>query len=686
MADRAYGYAGKILVLNLEDESYETVDTDPYVGEWVGGHGLASRLFWEYCEDKTVDALDDRNVIVIASNPFAGTIVPAGGGRVEVTGLGPFSYPEWYSRSSVGGRLGGTMKNAGFDAVVVRGTAPRHVWVNVVNGDVTYCDAEDLWGKDSWETQEAIWDRVTNNTPLGEWFDLPGNRESGRSTSRPAVFAIGQAGENLVRSATITHDASHVSGQSGFGAVFGAKNLKALSFMGTKSIDIADPARLVELRLEIQEKLGYKVDDPVNEAPVPQAVPLYSSLLHNPGGGTVGQTVGRPDGCQGCYRNCRAIYRDRMGNQSTCNAAAYYTASGKREDQKKCNSLLNQLGLDGYETDMPVYLYNLYKMGVMGKGKEIDTDLPFENYNKYQFIDTLLHRIANREEIGEDLAEGLVRATMKWGRWDEDSKGLLRRPNWGYPEHYDPRLEVEWSYGSIFTERDINEHGINWCVHHSALVPMMFGQEPFLPADKLVEQVAKGTGLEDPLCFDYSEKGIYSDEKVRAVSWHRHYGRFWIQSMGLCDWMWPSLVNFTNMTDTDYAGVSPAFEVELFKAVTGRDDFTYEKSLELGHKQLLLDRAIWVLQGREPETEQLADYVFELPTDTPYQLPVYENGTWSYSDCLGRTLDRAKFKDVQQRFYASEGWSERGYPKREVLEQFGLADVADVLAAAGKGA
>lgn len=682
---KLYGYAGKILVLNLSDESYDIIDTEPYVEDWVGGHGFASRLFWEYCEDKTVDPLDEKNVLCVASNPFAGTIVPAGGGRVEITGLGPFSYPEWYSRSSVGGRLGGTMKNAGFDAVVIRGKAARHVWVNVVNGEVSYHEADSLWGKDTWETQEALWNEVTHNTPVGEWFELSGSRDGGRSASRPAVLAIGPAGENLVRISTIMHDASHASGQSGFGAVFGSKNLKAISFFGTKSIEIANPALLVDLRLEIQEKLGYKVDNPVNEAPLTSAVPLYSSLFHNPGGGTVGQTTGRPDGCQGCYRNCRAIYQDRMGNQSTCNASVYYTASGKRADQKKTNSLLNQLGIDGYETDVPVYLYNLYKMGVMGPGKEIDTDLPFENFKNYQFIDTMLHRVANREEIGDDLAEGLQRAAMRWGRWEEDSKGLLRRPNWGYCEHYDPRLEVEWSYGSIFTERDINEHGINWAVHHSALVPMMFGLDPLLPAEKLVEQLAKGTGLNDPMCFDYSEEGIYSDAKVRTVSWHRHYGRLWIQSLGLCDFMWPNLVNFTNMTPDDYAGVSPDYEVQLLKAVTGRE-ITYEESLDLGHKQLLLDRAIWVLQGREREHEQLADYVFELPTDTPYQLPVFENGEWSFSDCLGRTLDRDKFKTVQDRFYAIEGWSEKGYPKRDTLEQFNLKDVADALETAGKGA
>lgn len=43
--------------------------------------------------------------------------------------------------------------------------------------------------------------------------------------------------------------------------------------------------------------------------------------------------------------------------------------------------------------------------------------------------------------------------------------------------------------------------------------------------------------------------------------------------MGLCDWMWLSFNNFTNMTDTDYAGVSPASGAELFKVRPDVDDF-----------------------------------------------------------------------------------------------------------------
>ena len=115
-----YGYAGKILIVNLTDRTSETIDTDPYI-EWVGGHGMASKLFWDYCEDKTVEAVDPGNVLVFAATPFSGAVVPAASARCEFTGISPFSLPEWYNRSSMGGRLAGMMKEAGYDACVVRG-------------------------------------------------------------------------------------------------------------------------------------------------------------------------------------------------------------------------------------------------------------------------------------------------------------------------------------------------------------------------------------------------------------------------------------------------------------------------------------------------------------------------------------------------------------------------------------
>lgn len=681
-----FGYAGSILLIDLEAESYEVIDTEPYL-PWVGGHGMASALFWDYCEDKTVDAFDPKNVVVIASNPFSGTLVPSAAARVDITGIGPFSYPEWYTRSSMGGRIGGLMKASSFDAAVIKGKATHPVWVEVVNGAVSFHDASDLWGKDTWETQQVVWERASRGAPVGEWYELGAGRDDGRTTSRPAVLAIGPAGEHLARVATVTHDAGHVTGQTGFGGVFGAKNLKAISFIGSKSIPIADPGRLVDLRIELQDKYGYHVDDPTVEMPDP-TVPFYGDLTRHPGfGGTAWNardTTARPEGCQGCYRNCRYLFNDGVGNEAICSAALYYTASGKLEDQLKCNTLLNRLGINGFETGLVVYLRNLYKMGVMGKGKQIDTDLPFERFTSYEFVETLLNRMAYREEIGDDLAEGTMRAAMKWGRWDEDSAtGLLAYPNWGYPEHYDPRVEVEWSYGSIFSERDINEHGINWNAHWAPFCQLVFKEEPFLSAEQLATELAEAVGLDDPFCYDYSAEGVYSDAKLRAVSWHRHYGRFWIQSMGMCDWAWPNLVNYVNFRTDDHKGATPDYEVAFFQAVTGQD-LSYEQSLELGRKMLMLDRAIWVLQGRERDDEQLAEYVFKVPTTAFYPLPVCEDGTWSFSPCIGRTLDHDRFEDVKTRFYGLEGWDDRGYPKRSELASMGLDEVAAALEAVGK--
>ena len=686
MPDQTFGYAGKILVLNLTDRSFETVDSEPYVKEWIGGHGLASKLFWDYCADKGVGPFDPGNVTVVAANPFSGTIVPSSSARVEMTGIGPFAFPkEWYTRSSIGGRIAGMMKAAGYDATVVMGKADAPVWVNVVNDDVTFEDASSLWGMDTWDAQEEVWDRVTHGTPDGEWFEFSSRRDGGRSADRPAVLAIGPAGENLVRTATITHDAGHVAGQSGFGAVWGAKNLKALSFIGSKSFPVADPAALVDARIDLQERYGYHVDDPVNETPSLDYAP-FGEIVRQPGfsplAWNLGDTTGRPEGCLGCYRNCRVTVKGRIGNEATCNAGLYYTASGKVEDQMKTNTLLNRLGIDGFEVDLAPYLRNLYKMGVMGQGKDIDTDLPFDKFTSYEFIDTLLHRIAYREEIGDDLAEGLARAAVKWGRWDEDTAtGLLDRPYWGYCMHYDPRVEAEWGFATILGERDVNEHALNWILHWTPMLWKGLGGE-WISAEDFVGEVARCAQLSDPKCLDFSEEGIYSDYMMETLEWYRYHGRFWAQTMGMCDWAWPNLVNLVNFTPDDYAGATPEFELRFFKAVLGRD-ITYEESLDYGRKFLLLDRAIWVEQGREREDEQYAEYIYSVPVSAPYFMPAIENGEWTYSANLGRTLDREKFEEVKSKAYAHDGLNEKGYPTREELEKYGLSDVADDLDALG---
>jgi aldehyde:ferredoxin oxidoreductase len=222
-------------------------------------------------------------------------------------------------------------------------------------------------------------------------------------------------------------------------------------------------------------------------------------------------------------------------------------------------------------------------------------------------------------------------------------------------------------------------------VHWLPLVADALGEEPQVSAEKMAKQLADATTLGNPDCFDYSAEGIYSDPRLRAVQWHRHYSRFWVQSMIMCDWVWPMLADMTNFTsDDDMMGATPTMEPLFYKAVTGKD-ITFAEALEMGHKIFTLDKAIWVLQGRVPADEVFANYVYDVETTAPYRLLAFEDGEWTYSTCLGRKLDRERFEDVKHRFYDMEGWDEQsGVPTSATLTGMDLGHVADALEKAGK--
>src|SRR5512143_531451 len=79
-----YGYAGKILHLDLTSRKANVIPTDKY-RRWGGGHGMGTALFWDICKDKTItDGRHPVNVVCVMTSPLNGTIVPSAGGRCEV--------------------------------------------------------------------------------------------------------------------------------------------------------------------------------------------------------------------------------------------------------------------------------------------------------------------------------------------------------------------------------------------------------------------------------------------------------------------------------------------------------------------------------------------------------------------------------------------------------------------------
>ena len=119
------------------------------------------------------------------------------------------------------------------------------------NDKVTFHDAAELWGKDTWATQHddlgADRARPREDGPGGWTRRCEGRSATSRLTTQtPAVLCIGPAGENQTAYGCLIHDAGNGAGQGGFGAVWGSKNLKAISVIGTGSISVADPAGAAE--------------------------------------------------------------------------------------------------------------------------------------------------------------------------------------------------------------------------------------------------------------------------------------------------------------------------------------------------------------------------------------------------------------------------------------------------------
>ncbi len=674
------GYTGKILRVNLTTKSISTVNTAKYE-EYGGGHGIASALFFDLVGDQLpFPAFDPRNVITLMATPFSGTNMP-GSGRCEVQGLGPMLYPiEWFGHSNFGGRFTAQLKYAGWDGVAVEGASDEPVWINIINDKVTIESAKGIWGMDTWDTQEEIARRVIPSLRYGEWADL----DAGCTTQIPAVVCCGPAGENMSRLGCLLHGPGSQAALCGFGGVFGSKKLKAISAIGTGGVSIANPKAFMEARLWFRQ-FQWDVDNPREAERFGRRG--YMLISGRPSGGNVlnGQlplVPARAAACASCPRGCRMRLASAESNESVCAGTMAVRVQGTQKLSRQANDLMQKYGL-GHWQFMPLqsYIQSLYKRGLLGKGKTIETDLPLDQWGTIGFADTLMRQISNRQGVGKDLAEGCARFAEKYGLYKEDvNSGVLRLAWWGTADHYDSRIQAEWGFGSLLGERDLMLHMMaNYPLHWMAQ-----SGDPYLTAEEAAKLYtdAMEPYSGDVFMVDYSDgpTGIYSDSKVKQVAWVKHYEKFWIGAGGFCGWRWPMCI--TNNT-ADRRGPTPKAEPRFWNAITGKN-LTFADYMEIGHKIYTLDRSIWVLQGRHRDMEVFPDYLYNEKSKGA-RLPMYQNGKWTYDTGAGRTLDRAKVEDFKTRFYKFEGYNpDNGYPTRATLEKMGMKKVADLLQSRGR--
>ena len=690
------GFTGKILRVNLTTKQVSTLPTEKYM-DFGGGHGMGSAIFFELVGAQLpFEAYDPRNLIIMMASPFAGTSMP-GAGRCEVQALAPNLYPaEWFGHSNFGGRFTAQLKFAGWDGIVVEGASDIPVYISVVNDQVKIEPAGGIWGMDTWDAQQEISRRVVPDLKYGEWAELAQNHFT---TQVPAVVTCGQSGENKVCFAALLHGPGSQACMCGYGAVFGSKNLKAISVIGTGSAPIANPQALMDARIWFRQ-FQWDVDNPRD----PEIFSSGYSLINGaPSGGNTENrgphyVPARAAACASCPRGCRMRLATGDSNESVCAGImrARVSPSGSGANQpnnpnamsqvmsqrltRQANDLMQRYGVGHWPVGaVRGYINTLVNLGVIGKDKQISVDLP--PANTFAYWEALFRIISFREgELGELTAEGPARMAEKLGRYKEDvNSGRLSLIYWGTAQHYDARTQLDWGYGSLFGERDL-------MLHQMANYPlywMITSGNPYMDAEEASRKYAEAMVPynDDRYLMDYGDgpTGMYADSKLKLTAWVKHYEKMW-HGMGFCGWRWPQCI--TNNT-ADRRGATPHAEPRFWNAITGQN-MTFADSMETGHKIYTLDRAIWNIQGRDKAMEVWPDYMYDTPTNGSMQ-PMVVDGKWTYSNGKGRVFDRAKFEDFKTRFYKFEGWNpDNSYPTRATLEKMGMKNVADVLQSKGK--
>ena len=431
------GYRGKILNVNLTSgvTSVESLDEN-ILKQFIGGAGLGARLLYDMVDANT-DPLGPDNPLMFLTGPFTGTSVPTSGkstfcSKSPKTGL--FGY------STVGGHLGADLKFAGYDGIIITGVSEKPCYLLIEDSEVKIQDASHLWGKDTEET----WEILKKET---------GHRNAG-------VARIGIAGENLVKYASIIVDHYRAAGRTGQGAVMGSKKLKAIVIHGSdRKVPVSKADELlayaIELNADLKEDPTFRMYSDLGTAGyTDMGSMMYGSFpagyyqvgefdTYSLSGTTVKETilVGKT-ACYRCPIGCGRIVEIPKGKFKMAKFAGpelevtgtigSLILNNDVESVAYANRIIDLLGFDTISGgNVIAFAYYLYQEGKI-TAEDLDGIAP--EWGEVDSVIAFANKIANREGIGNLMAEGALEFGEKFGFGDlaAQANGLE------FPQH-DPR-------------------------------------------------------------------------------------------------------------------------------------------------------------------------------------------------------------------------------------------------------
>jgi aldehyde:ferredoxin oxidoreductase len=408
---------GKILRVDLTRESFETLELDQSLSRnYLGGSGLATYFLYDHLA-MCGDPLGEGNRLLFFTGPLTGTKFPTAV-RYEVCTRSPLT-GAWLGSSS-SGVWGRFLKKTGYDGIIIDGMCQFPTFLLVEETGVSLHDAKDLWGKDTFETQYVLKEKV-------------GKKDT-------SVACIGPAGEKLIPLACIMNDEGRAAGRGGAGAVMGSKHLKAIVVKGNKNVNLSDAKHFTEiikethqvlkqsLPMQVRGKFGTAGSLDTNWAI--GSVPVKNWTLGqwpegclSIGGQRMAETILRPHvACFGCPVHCSRWIKIEEGKyqmegpgpeyETLC---AFGTLCLNDDLESICwvNDLCNRHGIDTISTGSSIaFAMEAYEKGLITKQETGGIDLTWGNK---EAIVNLTELICKGEGFGRLLGQGTKRASEQIG-------------------------------------------------------------------------------------------------------------------------------------------------------------------------------------------------------------------------------------------------------------------------------
>jgi len=424
------GFFNQLLRINLSDQK-STIEPIPesILRSYLGGKGLGSYLLLKE-NPPHVDPFSPENRLIITSGPLADTPF-YGSSRYAVFTKSPQT--GIYSESYSGGKITLSLSRTGYDAIIIQGRSNRPLFLEISDQEVIFHPASSLWGKVTYEAEDAILKKVGKDA---------------------CALVIGPSGENLVKFAIIGSERWRSLGRAGIGAVMGSKKLKGIAFHGKKRREIADPSSLKRLSQEFKERVK---DNQIVYMYKKYGTPMLVSIMNTIGAfPTQYWSKGALEGWEGisaesliencqvssiacptCFMACGKISMVKRGRHrglrimgpqyETIYAFGGLCMVKSIEEIIYLNDLCDRLGMD------TITAGNLAAFAIeASKRKKIKETL---HYGDVDGIAEILTKIAYRKGVGRILSEGVRYAAKVWGMEETaiHVKGLE-------PAGFDPRV------------------------------------------------------------------------------------------------------------------------------------------------------------------------------------------------------------------------------------------------------